>query len=142
MPHGSYSCANVFTCYCLLADKVVPKDIACNGFADDHSLRKSFFQQVTRDNIKEWMDSMHLKLSSYKTEYIMFGSQQQLTKINQEPPRAGTDLIKLSDKVKYSCGLLDSTLSFDQHVSSKVQKAMANFIKIKSIYRYISLHPF
>ena len=59
-------------------------------------------------------------------------------KINLEPLQAGPDLIELSDKVKYLGGLHDNTLSFDQHVSSKVQKAMANFIKIKSIYGYIT----
>ena len=81
---------------------------------------------------------MHLKLISDKTEYIMFGSWQQLTKINLEPLRAGPDLIKLSDKIKYLGGLLDSTLSFDEHVSSNIQKALANFIKIKSICRHIT----
>ena len=71
-------------------------------------------------------------------EYIMFGSQQQLTKINLEPLQAGPDLMELSNKVKYLDGLLDSPLSFDQHVSSKVQKAMINFIKVKSVYKYIT----
>ena len=151
MPQGSCSGANVFTCYCSSIDQLVPKDITLNGFADDHSLRKSFQagnrtqeQQAklrmehTFSNIKEWMDSMPLKLNSEKTEYIMFGSHQQLTKINPEPLHAGPDLIELSNKVKYLGALLDNTLSFDLHVSSKVQKAMANFIKIKSICKYIT----
>ena len=98
VPQGLCSGANVFTCYCSSIDQIVPKDITLNGFADDHSLRKSFQasdriqeQQAkfkmehTFNNIKKWMDSMHLKLNSEKTEYIMFGSWQQLTKINPEP---------------------------------------------------------
>ena len=109
-------------------------------FANDHSLRKSFpvgnrtQEQAKQQNgthfsdITECMDSMHLKLNSEKTEYVMFGSRQQLTKINLEPLQAGPDLIELSNKVKYLDTLLDNTLSFDQHISSKVQKAMANFI--------------
>ena len=68
----------------------------------------------------------------------MFGSHQQLTKINPEPLHASPDLTELSNKVKYLGGFLDNTLSFDLHVSSKVQKAMANFIKIKSICKYIT----
>ena len=151
VPQGSCSGANVFTCYCSSIDQIVPKDITLNGFANDHSLRKSFpagnrtqEQQAmlrmehTFSNIKEWMDSMCLKLNSEKTEYIMFGSCQQLTKINPEPLHAGPDLIELSSKVKYLGAPLDNTLSFDLHVSSKVQKAMANFIKIKSIHKYIT----
>ena len=151
VPQGSCSGANVFTCYCSSIDQIVPKDITLNGFADDHSLRKSFLagdriqeQQAklklenTFSNIKEWMDSMPLKLNSEKTEYIMFGSWQQLTKISPTPLHAGPDLIELSTKVKYLGALLDNTLSFDPHVSSKVQKAMANFVKIKSICKYIT----
>ena len=151
MPQGSCSGANVFTCYCSLIDQIVPKDIILNGFANDHSHRKSFpaanrtqeqqakhRMEFTFSNIKEWMDSMNLKLKSEKTEYIMFGSCQQLTKINPEPVRAGPDLMELSNKVKYLGTLLDNTLSFDQHISSKVQKAMANFIKVRSICKYIT----
>ena len=151
VPQGSCSGANVFTCNCLLIDQIVPKDLTLNGFTNDHSLRKSFpagnrtqEQQAklrmehTFSNIKEWMDSMCLKLNSEKTEYIMFGSCQQLAKINPEPLHAGPDPIELSNKVKYIGSLLDNTLSFDLHVSSKVQKAMVNFIKIKSICKYIT----
>ena len=73
-----------------------------------------------------------------KTEYIMFGSLQQLTKINPEPLQAGPDFTELSNKVKYLGTLLDNTLSLDQDISSKVQKAMANFIKVRSIHKYIT----
>ena len=151
MPQGSCSSANVLTCYCSLIDQIVPKDITLNGFANDHSLRKCFpagnrtqeqqtkhRMELTSSDIKEWMDSMHLNLNSEKTEYIMCGSHQQLTKINPEPLQAGPDLIELSNKVKHLGTLLDNTLSFDQHISSKVQKAMANFIKVRSIHKYIT----
>ena len=113
VPQGSCSGANVFTCYCSFIDQIVPKDITLNGFADDHSLRKSFpagnrtweqqakhRMELTFSNIKEWMDSMHLKLNSEKTEYIMFGSCQQLTKINPEPLQTGPDLIELQQQGK------------------------------------------
>ena len=123
MPQGSCSGANVFTCYCSLIDQIVPKDITINGLADDHSLRKSFpagnrtqehqakhRMDLTFSNIKEWTESMWLKLNSEKTEYIMFGSCQQLTKINLEPLQAGPDLIELNNKVKYLGALLDNTV--------------------------------
>ena len=42
LPQGSCSGVNIFTCYNTLIDKVVPENIIINGFADDHSLRKSF----------------------------------------------------------------------------------------------------
>ena len=64
--------------------------------------------------------------------------KHQLNKAAQEPFKAGPDLTELSDKVKYLGGVLDNTLNFESHVSLKVQKAMANFIKIKSIHKYIT----
>ena len=72
VPQGSCSGANVFTWYCSLIDQVAPRDITLNGFSDDHSLRKSFLagsrtqeqqtkhiMELTFNNIKEWMDSVH-----------------------------------------------------------------------------------
>ena len=107
MPQRLCSSANVFTYYCLLIDQIALKDITLNRFADDHSPRKSFpagnrtqeqkakhRMELTFSNIKEWMDSMHLKLNSEKTEYIMFGSFQQLTKIN--PEQLQTEVLKYS----------------------------------------------
>ena len=59
-------------------------------------------------------------------------------KAEQELLTAGPDFIQQSDKVKYLGGFLDNTLNFESHVTLKVQKAMANFMKIKSICRYIT----
>ena len=42
VPQGSCSGANIFTCYSALMDNVVLEDIIINGFANDHSLMKSF----------------------------------------------------------------------------------------------------
>ena len=79
------------------------------------------------------MDKIQPKLNSDKTEYIIFGSKQQLSKAAHEPLKAGPDLIELSNKVKYLGGVLDNTLNFESHLSLKVQKAITNFINIKSI---------
>ena len=81
---------------------------------------------------------MQLKLNSEKTKYVLFGSKHQLNKAEKEPLKAGPDFIELSDKVQYLGGVLDNNLNFESHMSLKVQKAMANFIKIKSIRRYIT----
>ena len=78
------------------------------------------------------------KLNSDKTECILFGSKHQLNKATQEPHKVGPNLIELSNKVKYLGGVLDNTFNFESHVPLKVQKAMANFIKIKSVCKYIT----
>ena len=143
VPQGSCSGANIFTCYCSLINKEVPESVSINCLADDHSLWKTFkagdkqqetttkqLLEDTFNGIKSWIDKMWLKLNSDKTECILFGLRHQLNNAAQEPLKAGPDLIELSDKVKYPQLWIN--------VSLKVQKAMANFIKIKSIHKYIT----
>ena len=42
VPQGSASSANLFTAYCASIKSIIPDSITINGFADDHSIRKSF----------------------------------------------------------------------------------------------------
>ena len=119
-----------------------------NGFADDLSIRKKSSKQVTKLvpmneletaflHIKIWMDTMHLKLNSNKTEYILFGSTKQL-KISTEPLYVNGDLIPISHGMKYLGGYLDQSLNFKEHVKQKAKKAMSNPVKNRSIRRYLS----
>ena len=71
-------------------------------------------------------------------EYILHGSKQQLKNTTHKPFKVGPDFIELSNRVKYLGGVQDNTLNFESHISLKVQKAMTNFIKIKSICKYIT----
>ena len=48
------------------------------------------------------------------------------------------DFMELSKKVKYLEEVLDNTLNFESYISLNVQKAMTNFIKIKSVCKYIT----
>ena len=84
VPQGSASRANLFVAYCASTESVIPAGININGFADDHSVRKSFIassrdQEIqsismlmdTVTTIASWMDTMHLKLNADKTGFIM-----------------------------------------------------------------------
>ena len=42
VPQGSCSGANLFTCCCSLIKDYMPSSMTLAGFADDHSIRKSF----------------------------------------------------------------------------------------------------
>ena len=42
VPHGSCSGANIFICYSASIEKAIPSHITINGFADDHSIRKTY----------------------------------------------------------------------------------------------------
>ena len=89
--------------------------------------------QATLTSIKDWMDSMHLKLNTDKMEFIIVGSKHQLRKLDESPLDANGDLIHESEVVRYLGGHLDANLIFETHIKSKVWTAMANFIMIRSI---------
>ena len=81
---------------------------------------------------------MCLKLSLNKTEYILFGSWQQLKKTSPEPLDAQGDPIAVSKAVRHLGGLLHEHLNFKQHVKDKAKKAMANIIKFCAIHKYLT----
>ena len=78
-----------------------------SSFTDDHNIRKSFTAKChtseenkinTMENtltaIGDWMTSMWLKLNTYKTEFIMFGSRQMLQYANTSHLNFGTTPIQ------------------------------------------------
>ena len=115
------------------------------GFADDHSIRKSFpakcltaekstisNMENTLAKIANWMTSMLLKLNS-ETEFIMFGSRQMLRHADTLHLSFGKTPIQQNNLIKYLGGHLDSCLTFEEHVKQMCKAAMLNFIKIKAI---------
>ena len=89
--------------------------------------------------LKQRMDTMCLKLNPDKTEYILFGSQQQLKKASQEPLNTQGDPIAVSKVVRYLGGFLDQHLNFKKHIKEKTKKAMANIINIHAIQKYLTV---
>ena len=150
VPQGSCSGDSVFTCYCALITDIIPDTISINGFADNHSIRKKYKAsnrnkeirikeelETTVPNIKNWMDTMHLKLNSDKTEYITFGLRQQLQKLKSTPLNANCDHVNLRKVVTYLGSYLDQTISFKGNIK-KTKKAMVNLIKRRSIRIYLT----
>ena len=101
VPQGSTQGAYLFICYASTLNEIVPKSLTLNGFADHHSIRKSFRPTAPKTNsssvntdeddtitimqnsmldIKSWMDAIKLKLNETKTEFIYFGGKHQLAK--------------------------------------------------------------
>ena len=132
---------NIFTCYSALIDKVIPEDIILNGFADNHSLRKSFpacdvkKQKSTQRKlehtlpaIKFWMGTMRLRLTPTK----------RIHNIYTTPLTTRNDIIWMTPDIKYLRGTLDSELNFNKDITMKIWKAMSNFTHIKAIQKYLT----
>ena len=146
VPQGSCHGVNLFTCYCSLFKDSIPSSMTLAGFADDHSIGKSFTAKChtfkenkiniienTLNTIADWMTSMHLKLNSDKTEFIMFGSTEMLKYANTSHLNLGNSPIQQSRLVNYLGGHLDSCFTFKEHEKQKSKAAMLNFTKIKAI---------
>ena len=87
----------LFQLVCSTLTEIVPDSLTLNGFAEDHSIRKTFKPETTNSNqgnksppenntigimeksmhdIKAWMEAVKLKLNEVKTKFIYFGSRQ------------------------------------------------------------------
>ena len=146
VPQGSCVGVSIFNLYCSTLHEIVPSDLTLSGFADYHSIRRSFKADSTPDEtetiqtlescmlkIKSWMDSMHLKMNPNKTEFIYFGSRPQLKKCKVESLKVSEDLIPRANTIRYLGVYMDAHLSYKHHIMKKCQAAMFNYFKIRSI---------
>ena len=148
VPQGSTWGACLFISYASTLSEVVPRDLQLSGYVGDHSFWKCFkiedqsntmaSIESTMLDLKCWMDTVHLRMNESKTEFIYFGSKEMLKKYNISTVNINREQIVRSDKVKYLCGLLDSTLSFHQHVIAKCQAANINLQKIRHIIKFLT----
>ena len=137
--------------YCVPIESVIPASITVNGFADDHSIRKSFIAKSrdqehqtismlmgTVTTIASWMDSMHLKLNLDKTDFIMFGYRSQLVKCTTDSVGISDSAIPRIPSDKYLGVTLDENLSLKDYIILKCREAMANFLMIFNICKFLT----
>ena len=159
VPQGSTQGAYLFICYASTLNKIVPKSLTLNGFADDHSIRNSFKPTVPKTNsssvhtdeddtitimensmlnIKSWMDAVKLKLNETKTEFIYFGGKHQLAKTQRDTININGGTIQCTNKIKYLGGHLNSSLTFKDHIIAKSKAVTISIIKIRNIRKYLN----
>ena len=98
IPQGSIQGSFLFIAYTSTIPEITPDSLKLNGYADHHSLRKSFkpcimIELTNNTNIddktctiaviedsvlkvKTWMDAVCLILNESKTEFMYFGSSE------------------------------------------------------------------
>ena len=92
-----------------------------------------------------------LKLNTEKTRYLLFGTPQQLLKVNRPTFAANSDIIQLSGCECNLGILLDSSLTMKDHIgeavktvvhalvcSQRIQNAAARVIFKKSKYEHVT----
>ena len=68
--------------------------------------------------IRAWMSSNFLKLNNDKTEVIIFGSAQQLTKIELHVVQIGDSLITVSHNVRTLGVQFDETRTMESRITA------------------------
>ena len=153
VPQGSIQGAFLFNAYASTISDVVPPTPELMGYADDHSIRKPFRPGNSNSNtepdtiaimedsmleVSRWMNEVRLKLNESKTEFIYFGSRQQLKKCTFDKININNETIQRSNTVKYLGGHLDQNLNFKKHVITKCKAAMMNMQKIRLIRKFLT----
>ena len=124
-------------------------NILYHFFADDSQLYKSFPTTSSDDqqnaktalerciaSISQWMFSNRLKLNMDKTEFITFGTRQQLSKLCFNEINVCDETIKASPNVRNLGAHLDQELKMKKHVSQVVKSTYMHIRKIRSIRNF------
>ena len=149
VPQGSISGPVLFNIYASTLPETIEDNITLNGFADDHTLQCDFQPGTTQEelavttiekslsSINDWMNLNRLKMNPDKTEYIVFGSKQQLSKLKLHNIMAVDKCIIRSKCIKYLGSFLDMTLTFEEHVTHRCKLASWNLQKLRKIRVYM-----
>ena len=153
VPRGSI-CGSVLciTYASTLENYIKDSNVSLVGYADNHSAYDSFNPnnihneyyvvqnlENTLESVNNWKHLSRLKLNPSKTEFILFGSQQQLAKCNTSAITVVDATVKMSDSIKYLGAHLDKQLNFERFASEKCRTVSLNINRIKQIIHYLSM---
>ena len=90
------------------------------------------------DELRKWMTAHRLFIQSSKTEFIIIGSRQQLSKVSIDKLRVGEVLISPVGAVRDLGSWIDIHMSMNMHVSKICSKAFRILYHIKQIRKYLT----
>ena len=126
---GSLAGPNLYLAYASTLQEIVPEEVCLNGFADNHSPKRSFkeddrkaehttisiLQNCLKD-VKLWMDENRLQMNDGKTEFFIFGAKRQLAKCTTTSIDVNNTEVSTSNVVKYLSMWMDSNFTLKDHI--------------------------
>ena len=119
-----------------------------HGYADDlqiydHCTVRDIDLLVNRlstciTEIMDWMTCNRLKLNASKTEVILLGSSRRLINCTRDQVDIDGNSINFADKVRNLGVLVDSALTFNQHVSKLVSSSYYHLRQMRSIRKSLT----
>ena len=92
------------------------------------------------DDIRSWMEHDKLLLNDEKTEFLVIGTRQQLSKVNISSITVGNSAIMKSSVVRNLGSYIDDKLSMNSHINKVCNASfyyLHNIRRIKNTYRVI-----
>merc|ERR1712115_79758 len=90
-------------------------------------------------DIQNWMTKNKLQLNGGKTEAMLVGTNNKLSKIDSQSFKLGDNTIPLVSSVKNLGVSIDNTLSMQSFVSSTAQSCFYQLRRISSIRKYLTV---
>src|SRR6218665_4041891 len=88
------------------------------------------------------MSSNRLSLNPNKTQFIWFGTPQQLSKLDLPLLPERCPSFAFHSSVRNLGGVLDRTLTFSQHVANLTRSSYFHLRRLRAIRRSVSSHVF
>ena len=88
--------------------------------------------------IRSWMRQNFLKLNDEKTEFLLFGSRQQLSKVSLPFITIGDSQITTSSQARNLGVIFDSTMTLKPHISNIVRVSSFHIRNISRIRKYLN----
>ena len=153
VPQGSVLGPQWFTIYTYPVHKIILKyKLEYHVYADDTQLYLCFKPtQQCADNtieriesciceIRKWMQENFLKLNDEKTEFVLIGSRQQMSKVHVPHITIGDADITPATKARNLGVIFDSSMSLNAHISNIVRSASFHIRNIGRIRKYLNPH--
>ena len=142
VPQGSCLGPVLFILFAAGLFKVIDKHLPnAHTYADDTQIYHSFRPDTSLSQLKSiencvadiraWMLSNHLLINDSKTEFIIIGSKQHLSKININEITVGESTIEPVEVVQSLGMWFDSHISMDIHIGKVCSKAFRSLYNMR-----------
>ena len=130
-------------------EKTPTKHSIC--YANDTQLYLSFRSDLTTSqdkavlsmercisDIRAWITNNYLKLNDTKTEFLVIGSRQQLTKIKIDSVRVGSTESQKVSSVRNLGARFDTSMTMSTHIGKACSKAFLGLHKIRQTRKFLT----
>ena len=153
IPQGSCLGPVLFLLYTSQLFQTIDKHLpSSHGYADDTQLYLSFSpgSQVVQDQaiqiisncideVRAWLVSRKLMFNDTKTEFLIIGTRQQLTKVSIDSIGVCDARTKPAQSVGNLGSWFDKHMSIDVHVGKVCSKAFRGLYNIRQIRKFLSI---